>query len=177
MFATFWTRELTKEERANILIEKYNNDDKIVASKLCKLCNLEKNECYDYNFLMNNFDKLLQSEGIPTRELSCSFTMRSNDWCCGCPYNCVSYSILTHLIAQVCNMTVGDLVYNGLDCHVYENHMDAVNEQLARDPFKYNLPVLSLNKEITNIDDFKFEDIKILNYESYPPIKYPLNVG
>lgn len=177
MFATFWTRELTKEERANILIEKYNNDDKIVASKLCKLCNLEKNECYDYNFLMNNFDKLLQSEGIPTRELSCSFTMRSNDWCCGCPYNCVSYSILTHLIAQVCNMTVGDLVYNGLDCHVYENHMDAVNEQLTRDPFKYNLPVLSLNKEITNIDDFKFEDIKILNYESYPSIKYPLNVG
>lgn len=177
MFATFWTRELTKEERANILIEKYNNDDKIVASKLCKLCNLEKNECYDYNFLMKNFDKLLQSEGIPTRELSCSFTMRSNDWCCGCPYNCVSYSILTHLIAQVCNMTVGDLVYNGLDCHVYENHMDAVNEQLTRDPFKYNLPVLSLNKEITNIDDFKFEDIKILNYESYPSIKYPLNVG
>ena len=74
-------------------------------------------------------------------------------------------------------MSVGELIYYGLDCHVYENHMDAANEQLARDPFKYNLPILSLNKEITNIDEFKFEDIKILNYESYPSIKYPLNVG
>ena len=55
--------------------------------------------------------------------------------------------------------------------------MKAVNEQLTRDPFKYNLPTLSLNKEITNIDDFKFEDIKILNYESYPVIKAPLSVG
>ena len=181
MFATFWTRELTKEERIGIWFNKHNLNEEIF--------NNDKFESHSENYYLfkqyfhektitaDELIKKIENENIPTRELSCSFTMRSNDWCCGCPYNCVSYSILTHLIAQVCNMTVGDLVYNGLDCHVYENHMDAVNEQLARDPFKYNLPVLSLNKEITNIDDFKFEDIKILNYESYPPIKYPLNVG
>ena len=176
MFATFWTRELTYQERFNILLEKNNNDEIIVANKIGELCG-DDNANFDNNSLKDKFNKLLEKENIPTRELSCSFTMRSNDWCCGCPYNCVSYSILTHLIAQVCNMSVGELIYYGLDCHVYENHMDAANEQLARDPFKYNLPILSLNKEITNIDDFKFEDIKILNYESYSPIKYPLNVG
>lgn len=176
MFATFWTRELTYQERFNILLEKNNNDEIIVANKIGELCG-DDNANFDNNSLKDKLNKLLEKENIPTRELSCSFTMRSNDWCCGCPYNCVSYSILTHLIAQVCNMSVGELIYYGLDCHVYENHMDAANEQLARDPFKYNLPILSLNKEITDIDDFKFEDIKILNYESYSPIKYPLNVG
>ena len=176
MFATFWTRELTYQERFNILLEKNNNDEIIVANKIGELCG-DDNANFDNSSLKDKFNKLLEKENIPTRELSCSFTMRSNDWCCGCPYNCVSYSILTHLIAQVCNMSVGELIYYGLDCHVYANHMDAANEQLARDPFKYSLPILSLNKEITNIDDFKFEDIKILNYESYSPIKYPLNVG
>ena len=103
--------------------------------------------------------------------------MRSNDLFLGASFNIASYSLLTHLIAQCCNMTVGELVYNGLDIHIYEKHMKAGNEQLTRDPCKYNLPTLSLNKEITNIDDFKFEDIKILNYESYPSIKAPLSVG
>lgn len=181
MFATFWTRELTKEERIGIWFNKHNLNEEIF--------NNDKFESHSENYYLfkqyfhektitaDELIKKIENENIPTRELSCSFTMRSNDWCCGCPYNCVSYSILTHLIAQVCNMSVGELIYYGLDCHVYENHMDAANEQLARDPFKYNLPILSLNKEITNIDDFKFEDIKILNYESYPSIKYPLNVG
>ena len=181
MFATFWTRELTKEERIGIWFNKHNLNEEIF--------NNDKFESHSENYYLfkqyfhektitaDELIKKIENENIPTRELSCSFTMRSNDWCCGCPYNCVSYSILTHLIAQVCNMSVGELIYYGLDCHVYENHMDAANEQLARDPFKYNLPILSLNKEITNIDEFKFEDIKILNYESYPSIKYPLNVG
>lgn len=177
MFATFWTRELSYQERFDILLERNNNNEIAVADKLGKMCNGDRYSEFDEDFLKNKLNNILDNENIPTRELSCSFTMRSNDWCCGCPYNCASYSILTHLIAQVCNMTVGDLVYNGLDCHVYENHMDAANEQLVRDPFKYELPKLLLNKEITNIDDFKFDDIKILNYKSYPSIKYSLNVG
>lgn len=177
MFATFWTRELTIEERTDILREKNNNDNNLLASKMYELNNLNENDEYDIDFLIKNLISLLDNENIPTRELSCSFTMRSNDQILGCPYNCVSYAILTHLIAQVCNMTVGDLVYNGLDCHIYENQMEAANEQLTHDPFKYDLPTLSLNKEIINISDFKFEDIKILNYESYPSIKAPLSVG
>ena len=176
MFATFWTRELTYQERFNILLEKNNNDENIVANKIGEVCG-DDNVNFDNNSLKDKFNKLLEKENIPTRELSCSFTMRSNDYFLGASFNIASYSLLTHLIAQCCNMTVGELVYNGLDIHIYENHMKAVKEQLTRDPFKYNLPTLSLNKEITNIDDFKFEDIKILNYESYPSIKAPLSVG
>ena len=176
MFASFWTRELTYQERFNILLEKNNNDENIVANKIGEVCG-DDNVNFDNNSLKDKFNKLLEKENIPTRELSCSFTMRSNDYFLGASFNIASYSLLTHLIAQCCNMTVGELVYNGLDIHIYENHMKAVKEQLTRDPFKYNLPTLSLNKEITNIDDFKFEDIKILNYESYPSIKAPLSVG
>ena len=176
MFATFWTRELTYQERFNILLEKNNNDENIVANKIGEVCG-DDNVNFDNNSLKDKFNKLLEKENNQTRELSCSFTMRSNDYFLGASFNIASYSLLTHLIAQCCNMTVGELVYNGLDIHIYENHMKAVKEQLTRDPFKYNLPTLSLNKEITNIDDFKFEDIKILNYESYPPIKAPLSVG
>ena len=169
MFASFWTRELTYQERFDILLEK--------NKELCDLCGDANHTEFDNGYLKDKFSKLLENENIPTRELSCSFTMRSNDLFLGASFNIASYSLLTHLIAQCCNMTVGELVYNGLDIHIYENHMKAVNEQLTRDPFKYNLPTLSLNKEITNIDDFKFEDIKILNYESYPVIKAPLSVG
>lgn len=81
------------------------------------------------------------------------------------------------MIAQCVNMAVGELIYYGEDVHIYENHLEQAQEQLTRNPHKYNLPKLWLNPEITDIDNFKFEDIKIIEYESYPAIKYTLNVG
>lgn len=197
MFATFWTRELTYKERFNILLEKKDKNNLAVIDKLSKILDIVKSTTLYHILdvyktdngnddeylksviisLKNNFDKLFKEENVPSRELSCSFTMRSNDCFLGASFNIASYALLTHLIAQCCNMTVGELVYNGLDIHIYENHITAVNEQLSRYPFKYNLPTLSLNEKITDINDFKFEDIKILNYESYPVIKAPLNVG
>lgn len=111
------------------------------------------------------------------RELSCLWVQRSVDTFLGKPYNIASYAFLTHMLAHVSNMTVGDLVFNGGDTHIYVNQMGAVDELLANDPHKYELPTLWLNPKIKRIDDFKYEDIKIENYQSYPTIKAPLSVG
>lgn len=122
-------------------------------------------------------DEKLAEYEAPKYELSCSFTMRSNDFCLGNPYNIAQYAMLTHMIAHCVNMTVGDLVYFGNDVHIYENHMEGCKEQLSRNPKEYNLPTLWLNPSIKYIDSFTFEDIMIDNYESYPSIKFPLSVG
>lgn len=111
------------------------------------------------------------------KKLNCLLNVRSNDWILGNPYNIASAAFLTHMIAQVTNIGVGELLYIGCDCHLYLNQMDAANEQLSRDYTKYNLPKLELNKDITDIDDFKYEDFNIVGYESYPSIKAPLSVG
>lgn len=111
------------------------------------------------------------------KKLNCLLNVRSNDWILGNPYNIASAAFLTHMIAQVTNIGVGELLYVGCDCHLYLNQMDAANEQLSRDYAKYNLPKLELNKKITDIDDFTYEDFNIVGYESYPSIKAPLSVG
>lgn len=116
-------------------------------------------------------------QGIPLRKLSCMFNMRSNDVALGLPINLISYSLLTYMIAQCVNMAPGDLVYNGGDVHVYENQVDALLEQLKRNPRIYALPKLKLNPKKKDIDSFTYEDFEIVDYKSYPAIKIPLSVG
>jgi len=112
------------------------------------------------------------------RELSCMFQMRSNDVILGLPFNILSYSILTHMIAQCCDMEVGELIFSGGDVHVYENQIEEYERsQKNNNPHMYSLPTLLLNPDIKEIDDFKYEDIKIEGYRSYPSVKYPLSVG
>ena len=111
------------------------------------------------------------------RELSCMWNQRSVDTLLGLPFNILSYAILTNIIAKICDMEVGELIFNGGDCHVYVNQIDTYEkEQRKRNPRAYSLPKLSLPDNI-DIDNLKYEDIKIEGYESYPPIKYPLSVG
>jgi len=112
---------------------------------------------------------------IPKGELKCKLVMRSNDFFLGNPFNIAQYAILTHMIAQLTGLTATELIYSGSDTHIYLDHIDAVNEQLSRDPFDYRSPTLGLNPDITNIDDFKFNDIQILDYESNPAIKAPIS--
>jgi thymidylate synthase len=107
-------------------------------------------------------------------KLSCHVYVRSNDLLLGCPVNIGFYSLLTHIVAQLTNKTVGDLIYSIGDAHIYHNHFDQVNEQLSREP--YELPQLWLNPNIRDIDSFKYEDIKLINYKSHPPIKAPIAV-
>lgn len=111
------------------------------------------------------------------RSLSCMWTQRSVDAPLGWPINILSYSILTHMIAQCCDMEVGEIICSLGDVHIYENQIPGVQEQLTHDPHKYKYPTLWLNPNIKDIDKFTFDDIKILNYESYPKISFPLSVG
>ncbi len=111
---------------------------------------------------------------VANGELSCQLYQRSADIFLGVPFNIASYALLTHMVAQVCNLKVGEFVHTLGDAHLYTNHLDQAKLQLSRDT--KNLPVLKINPEIKNLFDFKFEDFEILNYESHPSISAPIAV-
>lgn len=92
----------------------------------------------------------------------------------GVPFNIASYALLTHMIAHVTGLGVGEFVWTGGDCHIYNNHLQQVDEQLSREPFA--LPKLWLNPDITDIFAFDFNDIKIENYQSHATIKAEVSV-
>jgi thymidylate synthase len=108
--------------------------------------------------------------------LSCMFNMRSNDYMCGTPFNWPQYALLTHMIANIVGMIPDELVYCVGDCHVYLNHMDGVKEQLQRNGSD-EVPMLKINREVESIEDFRYDDFEIVNYNPDPPIKFQLNVG
>jgi thymidylate synthase len=101
--------------------------------------------------------------------LNCQLYQRSADAFLGVPFNIASYALLTHMIAQVTGLEVGEFVHTFGDLHIYETHLEQVKEQLQREPMP--LPQLWLDPSIKNIDDFRPEHIKLLNYESHPAIK------
>lgn len=111
---------------------------------------------------------------VANGKLSCQLYQRSADIFLGVPFNIASYALLTHMIAQVCNLEVGEFIHTLGDAHIYNNHFDQVELQMSREPLK--LPSLKLNKEIKNIFDFKFEDIKIVDYKSHASIKGDISI-
>lgn len=102
-------------------------------------------------------------------KLSCQLYQRSADIFLGVPFNIASYALLTHMVAQICDLGVGDFVWTGGDCHLYSNHIEQAKLQLSRDPLA--LAKLTLNPEIRNIFDFKYEDIQLENYQHHAAIK------
>ena len=108
------------------------------------------------------------------RKLSCQLYQRSADVFLGVPFNIASYALLTMMIAQVCDMDLGEFVHSFGDVHLYKNHFEQAQLQLTRSPFP--LPQMKLNPEIKNIFDFKYEDFELVNYQSHPSIKAPVAV-
>jgi thymidylate synthase len=107
-------------------------------------------------------------------ELSCHMYQRSVDVFLGLPFNIASYALLTHMIAKVCEMGVGELIISSGDTHIYLNHVDQVNEQMKREPLE--LPNLWLNPNVTSIDGFTMDDIKLLDYKCHDILKAPMAV-
>lgn len=107
-------------------------------------------------------------------KLSCQLYQRSCDVFLGLPFNIASYSLLIHMIAQQCNLEVGDFVWTGGDTHLYSNHMDQTKLQLSREPT--SLPKLLIKRKPPTIFDYEFEDFEIVDYDPYPAIKAPVAV-
>lgn len=106
---------------------------------------------------------------VANNRLSCQLYQRSADVFLGVPFNIASYALLTHMIAQVCGLGVGEFIHTTGDTHLYLNHIEQAKLQLTRTPYK--LPTLRLNPSVKEIGDFKYEDISIGNYNSHPHIK------
>ncbi len=106
---------------------------------------------------------------VADKKLSCQLYQRSADSFLGVPFNIASYSLLTHMVAQQCDLDVGDFVWTGGDCHIYLNHLEQVKLQLSRTP--YPLPQLQIKRKPASIFDYVFDDFEVLNYQSHPHIK------
>lgn len=111
---------------------------------------------------------------VAGNKLSCKLTQRSADAFLGVPFNIASYSLLTHMVAQQCDLEVGEFIWSGGDCHIYENHLEQVKEQLERTPGKR--PELKILRKPESIFDYTFEDFEFENYIAQPNIKAPIAV-
>ena len=107
-------------------------------------------------------------------KLSCQLYQRSADIFLGVPFNIASYALLTHMVAQQCDLGVGDFIWTGGDCHIYNNHLEQVRLQLSRTPFPY--PELRIKRRPPSLFEYEFDDFEFIDYQHHPAIKAPVAV-
>lgn len=159
----FYTTEMTLLERLDWY--EVNEPEKFASAPLINHEDIDSEE---------RLHETLDREGIPRRKLSCFYMMRSNDVALGKPFNIASYALLTHVVAQQVNMVPDELVYSGVDVHLYLNHLDQIKLQLTREP--YPLPKLVIKRKPESIFDYKYEDFEVVGYQSHPHIAMPVAV-
>lgn len=159
----FYTTEMTLLERLDWY--EANEPEKFANAPLINHEDIDDEE---------RLHETLDREGIPRRKLSCFYMMRSNDVALGKPFNIASYALLTHMVAQQLNMVPDELVYSGVDVHLYLNHLDQIKLQLSREP--YPLPKLVIKRKPESIFDYKYEDFEVVGYQSHPHIAMPVAV-
>jgi len=143
-----------------------NPDSRRIIVSAWNVCELEKMALMPCHALFQFY--------VADGKLSCQLYQRSADIFLGVPFNIASYALLTHMVAQQTGLKVGDFIWTGGDCHLYSNHMEQVEEQLAREPLP--LPTLSMQRKPQSITDYKFEDFEIVGYEFHPHIAAPVAV-
>ncbi len=111
---------------------------------------------------------------VANNKLSCQLYQRSADVFLGVPFNIASYALLTHMVAQQCNLDVGEFIWTGGDCHLYLNHLQQAQTQLQRQPLP--LPQFKIKRKPQSLFDYQFEDFEFINYQSHPGIKAPIAV-
>jgi len=111
---------------------------------------------------------------VANGKLSCQLYQRSADIFLGVPFNIASYALLTHMVAQQCDLDVGDFIWTGGDCHLYNNHFEQVELQLSREPYPY--PKLNIKRRPASLFEYEFEDFEIVDYQHHPHIKAPVAV-
>ena len=159
----FYTTEMTLLERLDWY--EVNEPEKFASAPLINHEDIDDEE---------RLHETLDREGIPRRKLSCFYMMRSNDVALGKPFNIASYALLTHMVAQQVNMVPDELVYSGVDVHLYLNHLEQIKLQLTREP--YPLPKLVIKRKPDSIFDYKYEDFEVVGYQSHPHIAMPVAV-
>ena len=107
-------------------------------------------------------------------KLSCQLYQRSADIFLGVPFNIASYALLTHMVAQQCDLALGDFIWSGGDCHIYSNHAEQVALQLSRTPLAY--PTLNIKRKPASIFDYEYEDFEIIDYKCHPAIRAPVAI-
>lgn len=159
----FYTTEMTLLERLDWY--EVNEPEKFASAPLINHEDIDDEE---------RLHETLDREGIPRRKLSCFYMMRSNDYLLGAPFNIASYALLTYMVAQQLNMVPDELVYSGVDVHLYSNHLEQAKLQLTRKP--YPLPKLVIKRKPDSIFDYKYEDFELIGYQAHPHIAAPVAV-
>lgn len=167
-FVQWWTRELSLKERERLMSETQNRE---YMEDITKQVTGEQ----VHPLTIEQLHAKLTDMGIPSRALSCHLYMRSNDVGVGAVFNIPQYGLLTHMLAQVTGMVAEELIWTNGDSHIYLNHAEGLSELFSREGHIEEARV-KLNPEITNIDDFTFEDIEIVNYKCGDTIKFPVAI-